>query len=129
MKCPQWPPQLPTLKMVRLMARGFSFSFCLGSKLRSCSMSSLALSAPPHIIPDTVFTQSSAHPWDVSTGSSTDCFLDIDYNFTADFFDFRLIIFLFPLPGPFPGVEPLQERLATAQPFMPCSSARVHFFE
>ena len=42
----------------------------LGSNLTSCGVSYLALSASPYIIPDTVFTQPSAHHWDVSSGSS-----------------------------------------------------------
>lgn len=41
MNCSQWPPHLPTLEIVRLMTRGFSFSFYLASKLTSCSVSCL----------------------------------------------------------------------------------------
>lgn len=37
----QWPPQLPTLKTLRLMTGGFSFSLCLGSRLTPCSVFSL----------------------------------------------------------------------------------------
>lgn len=41
MNCSQWPLQLPTLKIVRLITRGFSFSFYLASKLTSWSVSCL----------------------------------------------------------------------------------------
>lgn len=67
-------PYLPTLKIVRFVTRGFSFSFYPGSNLTSCGVSYLALSASPYIIPDTVFTQPSAHHWDVSTVSLTNAF-------------------------------------------------------
>lgn len=103
-------PYLPTLKIVRFVTRGFSFSFYPGSNLTSCGVSYLALSASPYIIPDTVFTQPSAHHWDVSTVSLTNAFYTGIKISQQTSLPSGWSIFLFPLLGPFTGVESLTPR-------------------
>jgi hypothetical protein len=110
MNCSQWLPYLPTLKIVRFVTRGFSFSFYPGSNLTSCGVSYLALSASPYIIPDTVFTQPSAHHWDVSTVSLTNAFYTGIKISQQTSLPSGWSIFLFPLLGPFTGVESLPPR-------------------
>lgn len=124
----QWPPQLPTLKTLRLMTRGFSFSLCLGSRLTPCSVFSL----PSQFLPTLYLTLFSlSHQ--LITAVSLLCprvmlsrhrgrFLNRLFAFIWSFFFCFLCQVLFQVWNP-----SLQERITTGQPLchfllLPCAS-------
>lgn len=126
----QWPPQLPTLKTLRLMTRGFSFSLCLGSRLTPCSVFSL----PSQFLPTLYLTLFSlSHQ--LITAVSLLCPRVMPSRHRGRFLSRLLclhliLFFLFPLPGPFPGMEPLPPRKDNNRSAsMPFPSVTLCFFE